>query len=72
MKEVRGIRTFSICTIILGSIVSLALFGAWLQPGGLASRGEINLTLTAVLFSLLTLAIDIYPPAYCLANDDSI
>ncbi|MBN9386134.1 MAG: hypothetical protein J0H74_35580 [Chitinophagaceae bacterium] len=66
MKEVRGIRTFSVCTIILGSVVSLVLFSAWLQPGGLASNREINLMLTAVLLSLLTLG---YPALLLLIRD---
>lgn len=66
MKEVRGIRTFSVFTIILGSVVSLILFTVWLHPGGFTSRETINLTLAVVLLSLLALG---YPVQLLLIRD---
>ncbi|HVW59654.1 MAG TPA: hypothetical protein VHC48_06460 [Puia sp.] len=62
----KGIRAFSVSTIILGSVVSLMLFSAWLQPGGLATREEINVMLATVLLSLLTLG---YPAQLLLIRD---
>ena len=62
----KGIRAFSVSTIILGSVVSLVLFSAWLQPGGLATREEINGMLATVLLSLLTLG---YPAQLLLIRD---
>jgi len=66
MKEVRGIKVFSISTIVAGSVVSLTLFSAWLQPGAFTSQRDINLMLASVLVSLLSLA---YPAQLLLIRD---